>query len=129
MTAKADSIAIESKFTTGFTVCPIKYSNVKYIPTNRISWAEIHVIIADSMNAEVGAGRHRNIGIISVNIHEPINTGTAAGKEKADIAAAIFRDQQFNGITCRSPKIVEVGEINEWYVINMSVPFYRDETY
>ena len=129
MTAKADSIAIESRFATGFTVCLVKYSNVKFVPANRIAWAEIHVIIADSMNAEIGAGRHRNIGIISVNIYEPINTGTAAGKEKADIAVAIFRDQQFNGITCRSPKIVQVGEVDEWYVINMSVPFYRDETF
>jgi hypothetical protein len=129
MTAKADSIAIESRFATMFTVCSAKYANVKFTPTNRVAWADINVVIADSMNAEVGAGRHRNIGIISVNIYEPINTGTAAGKLKADQAAAVFRDQQFSGITCRSPKIIQVGEVDEWYVINMSVPFYRDETY
>ena len=129
MTAKVDNIAIEDRFATNFTVCDVKYANVKFDPTARTAWAALEVIIVDSMNIEVGAGRHRSIGIISVNIYEPINTGTAAGKEKAELAAAVFRDQQFSGITCRSPKIVEVGEIDEWYVINMSVPFYRDETY
>jgi len=129
MTAKADNIAIESRFATNFTVCSVKYSNVKFEPENRVAWADLKVAIADSMNAEIGAGRHRLVGIISVNIYEPVNTGTAVGKEKAELAAAVFRDQQFSGITCRSPKIVEVGEVDEWYVINMSVPFYRDETY
>lgn len=129
MTAKAETIAIESRFATNFTTCNVKYSNVKYDPTPEEAWVEIKVIIADSMRAEVGGGLHRNAGIISVNIYEPINTGTAAGKDKADLAAAVFRGQQFSGITCRSPMITEVGEIDEWYVINMSVPFFRDEIF
>ena len=129
MTAKAETIAIESRFATNFTVCPVKYSNVKYQPTARQAWADINIVIADSMKAEIGGGLHRNAGIISVNIYEPVNTGTVFGKEKADLAAAVFRGQQFNGITCRSPKITEVGEIDEWYVINMNVPFFRDEIF
>jgi len=129
MTAKAETIAVESRFATNFTVCIVKYANVRFTPTPEIAWADLRVIIADSINAEVGGGLHRNAGIISVNIYEPINTGTAAGKNKADLAAAVFRDKQFSSITCRSPKITEVGEIDEWYVINMSVPFFRDEIF
>ena len=129
MTSKAETIAIESRFATNFTVCPVKYSNVKYQPTPRQAWANIKVVIADSIKAEIGGGLHRNAGIIGVNIYEPINTGTVAGKEKADNAASVFRDAAFSGITCRSPKITEVGEIDEWYVINMSVPFFRDEIF
>ncbi len=129
MTSKAETIAIESRFATNFTVCSVKYSNVKYDPTPRQAWADIKVIIADSIKAEIGGGLHRNVGIISVNIYEGVNTGTATGKEKADIAAAVFRDAAFSGITCRSPMITEVGEIDEWYVINMSVPFFRDKIF
>jgi len=129
MTAKAETIAIESRFATNFTVCTVKYSNVSFEPTPREAWADIRVIIADSIKAEIGGGLHRNAGIISVNIYEPVNTGTAAGKNKADLAAAVFRGQQFSDITCRSPRITEVGEIDEWYVINMSVPFFRDEIF
>jgi hypothetical protein len=129
MTAKAETIAIEDRFATNFTICSVKYANVKFDPTPGQAWADINIVIADSMRAEVGGGLHRNIGIISVNIYEPVNTGTAAGKKKADLAAAVYRGQKFSGITCRSPKIVQVGEIDEWYVINMSVPFYRDEIF
>jgi len=130
MTYKAESIAIESRFAVAFTVCPVKYANVQFNPTPGEAFAEIHVIGADSMRASIGdTNLHRNVGIISVNIYEPLHTGTATGKEKADLAAAIFRSASFGGITCRSPKVVEVGEIKEWYVINMSVPFFRDETF
>jgi len=129
MTAKAETIAVESRFATNFTVCSVKFSNVNFTPIPREAWVEIRVVIADSIKAEIGGGLHRNAGIISVNVYEPVNTGTAAGKEKADLAAAVFRGQQFSGITCRSPRITEVGEIDEWYVINMSCPFFRDEIF
>lgn len=129
MTYKAENIAIESRMAANFTVCHVKYANVNYDPSPETPWAEINVIVADSINAEIGTGLHRNVGIISVNIYVPRNTGTADARNKADLAASIFRDAQFNGITCRSPKVVDVGEIEEWYVINMSVPYYRDEVF
>ena len=129
MTFKAESIAIESRFAAMFTVCPVKYSNVPYKPIG-VAFAELKVIVADSVRASIGdTNLHRNTGIISVNIFEPVNTGTSTGKEKADLAAIVFRSASFSGITCRSPKVVEVGEIDEWYVINMSVPYFRDETF
>lgn len=130
MTYKAESIAIESRFAAAFTACSVKYSNVQFDPTPGEAFAEINIIIADSIRASIGdTNLHRNVGIISVNIYEPLHTGTATGKEKADLAAAVFRSASFSGITCRSPKVVEVGEIGEWYVINMSVPFFRDENF
>lgn len=127
MTYKAANIAIETRFAAGFTACSVKYANVDYRPVTGTSWAELHVIVADSINAEVGTSFHREVGIISVNIYEKRGIGTASAREKADLAAAVFRDAQFSGITCRSPKVVTVGEVEEWYVVNMSVPYYRDE--
>lgn len=127
MTFKAANIAIESRFTSGFTACPVKYANVDYRPVAGVAWAELHVVVADSINAEIGSGLHREVGIISVNIYDKRGFGTANAREKADLAAAVFRDAQFDGITCRSPKVVAVGEVEEWYVVNMSVPYYRDE--
>jgi len=129
MTYKDETIAVESRFAAAFTACNVKYSNVDFQPVAGTAWAELRVVVADSVHAEIGTGLHRNAGIISVNIYEPRGTGTAQGKYKADLAAAVFRSQQFNGITCRSPKVVEVGEVNEWYVINMSVPYYRDQVF
>lgn len=129
MTYKNETISIESRFSSAFTACSVKYSNVNFRPVPGTAWAELHVIVADSQHAEVGASLHRNVGLISVNIYEPRGHGTAEGKYKADKAAAVFRSQQFDGITCYSPKVVEVGEIEEWYVINMSVPYYRDEVF
>jgi len=130
MSYQAETIAIESRFASGFTACLVKYSNVNFEPTAGTAWAELRVIVADSIRASIGdTNLHRNVGIISVNIFEPRGIGTAAGKLKADLAAAVFRSQSFSGITCRSPKVVEVGEVEEWYVINMSVPYFRDQEF
>lgn len=109
MSYKDETIAIESRFAAAFTVCAVKYSNVDFTPTAKTAWAELIVVVGDSFHAEVGTSLHRNVGIISVNIYEPRGTGTADGKYKADLAAAVFRSQQFNGITCQSPKVVQVG--------------------
>lgn len=130
MSFKNETLYIEQRFASGFTACTVKYSNVDYLPAAGIAWCELHVLASDSIRASIGdTALHRSTGVISINFYEPRNTGTAAGKHKADLAAAVFRDAQFNSITCRSPVITEVGEVNEWYVINMTVPYYRDEQF
>jgi len=132
MTAQADQIAIENRFGTLFTAVQVKYANVDtFVPDDDETWCELFITIADSRRASIGDDDklHRTTGVISVNVYVPKGTGTVNGKAIADTAAAIFRDAQFSGITCRSPAITDIGEVENWYVINMTVPFQRDELF
>ena len=128
----ADSqLAIESRFYNNFTSCPVKYENVDYDPQPGISYAEIYVVETGNNRADIGPNNplHRTMGAISVNIYTAKYIGTKMGRTLADTAADVFRDISFLGITCRSPLVRNVGESGDWYVINMTCKFYRDEVH
>jgi hypothetical protein len=124
-------IAIESRFDTNFTACEKKFQNAGYRPKADTNFAEIFVVEADNRRVEIGSTNplHRTTGLISVNIHTKIGIGTNTGRALADTAADIFRDTSFSGITCRSPLVQNIGEVEDWYIINMTCEFYRDETH
>ena len=124
-------LAIETKFYNNFTACAVKYENVDYEPQPNVNYVELFVIEAVNRRADIGTNNplHRTTGAISVNVYTARYIGTKTGRDIADTAAAIFRDTSFSGITCRSPLIRNVGEVGDWYIINMTCEFYRDETF
>lgn len=141
MTATAQNIAIESRFSANFTAYPVKYENVDYIPTPGQAWVEVLVEDMRVERASVGTGLDalmRHHGLISINIYLPQNTGAAVGRGAADTIATIFRDAQFSGITCLEPRIRNIGSPmtsttqepkESWFVVNVATPFYRDEVF
>jgi len=122
-------LAIETRFYTNFTSCDIKYENVDYNPQPKRSYAELYIVEAENYRADIGTNNplHRTIGIISVNVYTAKYIGSKTGRTLADAAAAVFRDASFSGITCRSPLVRNVGESGDWFVVNMTCEFYRDE--
>lgn len=131
MSFSAAQLAIETRFNTNFTSVDIKFDGVDYEATPGVTFAELKIINVDSRRADIGTTNplHRTDGLIIVNIHTKQNIGTKTGTDLADAAAAIFRDASFSGITCRSPVVRNVGEVEKWYVVNMTCPFYRDEVH
>lgn len=133
MTFKNEQRDIDARFKNSWgSTTPVKYANVDYTPTPGTSWVEIRVVDGDQMPVSLGginATLHRNVGIISINVHTALNIGSQTGKNLADTAAAIFRGQTFSGIICRGVRITELGENNGWYVFNVSIPFLRDEIF
>lgn len=124
-------LAIETRFYNNFTAADIKYENVDYNPTPDTSYVELYVVETYNQRADIGVHNklHRTFGAISVNIYTARYIGTTTGRTIADAAALIFRDASFSGIICKSPLIRNVGESGDWYVINMTCEFYRDETF
>jgi hypothetical protein len=124
-------LAIETRFTTGFTSSPIKYENVDYDPVPGTNYVELFVVETYNRRADIGTNNplHRTSGAISVNVYTAKYIGTKTGRALADLAAAVFRDASFSGVICRSPLVRNVGESGDWYAINMTCEFYRDETF
>ena len=123
--------AIESRFNTNWaTATPIKFDNVAYEPTAGTTYVELQIHWDKSKQVSLEkTPLHRAWGIISVNIYTALNTGTKTAEQKADTAATIFRNAKFSGITCKSPEVKRIGEVDGWFVYNMNVIFHFDKTY
>jgi hypothetical protein len=124
-------ISIESRFNSNFAGCPVQYENVPYTPIPGTTFCTLEIVESYSQRADIGTTNpfHRSFGSIIVNFHLPLDVGTNQGRVLADTAAAIFRDQDFSGITCRSPVVRNIGEVEGWYIVNMTCPFFYNEVY
>jgi hypothetical protein len=124
-------LAIETRFYNNFSACSIKYENIDFDPQPTESYVELFVVEMNNQRADIGTNNplHRTFGAISVNVYTAKYIGTKTGRTIADTAAAIFRDASFSGIICKSALIRNVGESGDWYVVNMTCEFYRDETF
>jgi len=131
MTFEAETIAIESRFYNNWgAATPVKYDNVDFTPPAGGAFVELQVHNGDALAVSTGADiTYRSPGIISINIYLPLNTGSNTGKEYADTIAAIFRGQQFSGISCQAASITRLGELDGKFVYNVSIPFFRDEDF
>lgn len=129
MTWESEIEAIETRFNTEWAAgpnTPIRFENDPRSAPTSGEWVECVVIPATAERSTLGIRNHRYTGFININIYVSKGTGTNRARVLADTAAAIFRDQQFSGIVCRSPDIVIVGDVNGFYQINVSAPYWRD---
>lgn len=131
----ADHTAIESRFETLWVDgsearTPVAYENVDFKPKAEESFVRLTIIDGESRQASLeDSPLHRRIGIIVIQIFTRPGLGTQPAEALADYAAIIFRSVQFSGITCRSPEYRKIGEVEDWYQINVEVPFYVDEQF
>ncbi len=126
---------IESRFATAWaSTTPIAYQNVAFTPPATGSWVRLAILNGDAQQASLGSGQadtlYRQAGVISVSVFTNLNQGTNAARALADQAAAVFRGVDFgSGIKCRAPRIADVGVDGKFYQMDVSVPYYRDESF
>jgi len=123
--------AIEARLNTGWgSTTGIKWPNVEFEPVPGTPYIELQIVWADSRQASLGASPlHRAYGLISVNVFTALNIGSKTADDYADTLAGIFRGASFSGITCRSPRISQLGEADKWWTVNVTVDFHYDKTY
>ena len=126
-TARRD---IENRLSDNWATTPIAWENVPFVPPNDEAWISLSIFEDDVRRITIGnPGTHRVMGIITISINIPESTGTKLARDHADSLAPIFRDKQFNGITCREAKLGNGGTKDGWYTMVLSVPFYWDGSY
>jgi hypothetical protein len=126
---EAERAAIEGRFNTQWASrTGIKYENADCKPTAN-DWVSIAIVRGNSDRASLGTSPlYRHIGIISISIFTPLKTGTKAAVEHAEVIDGIFREATFNNITCRVPSIKNAANFNGWYRLNVTIPYFRNET-
>ena len=112
--------AIEERFSTNYTTTDISWDNVPYTPDPATAFVRLLINEVDVYQASMAnTPCHRFIGLIHAMVMVPTGTGTNTARGYADTIADIFRNANFDDITCRSPKIVRVGDIGEHFQISI----------
>jgi hypothetical protein len=121
--------AIETRFSANWTATDISWDNVAYDPKPEIPFVRLMINEVDSFQVSMSTVPcHRFTGIIHIIILVPIGTGTNTARGYADSAAAIFRNADFSNIQCRSPRIVRIGDIGQYFQYSTLVNFWKDES-
>ena len=124
---------IEKRFDANWIVTKVSYDNIDFEPPNRKGkeyWVRLRIFEDAANRMNIGnPGIHRTSGTIIIELYAPLNVGTNTLRSYASDAATIFRDKQFNGITCQEAIPTNVGELDGWFIYNVSIPFYYDGRY
>lgn len=125
----SERASIESRLQDNWSTTTIKIENVPFkTPTDQSPWIRLTIIDGESNQIDL-AGLHRRVGIIIISVFTQKNSGTVTARTYADTIAAIYRSARFGNVVCYSPTIIRVGTTEEWYQLNIKIPFYVDEVY
>ena len=121
--------AIESRLAANWTTTDIAWDNVAYTPTAETPFIRLIIDEVDSRQITLGTDSpcHRITGLIHIMVLVPTNTGTNTARGYCDSLASIFRNADFSGIKCQSPRIRRIGDIGEHYQYSVLIPFYTDQ--
>lgn len=108
----------------------IAVPNLKFDQPAGEAWVMVSIANGEATQRSIGNpgnNVHRHLGVIFVQCFVPLGTDTLVARQLADDAAAIFRNARFDGIRCYAASVAEVGPDENWFQVNMSCPFQRDE--
>lgn len=133
MTQAATLRSVVSRFESSWAgLTPVEYPNVSFTPPNQTAWVRLSLLPGAEYQASMaltGGRIFRSAGVVDVSIFVPIGTAIEDAAALADAAAAVFRGTSFDGLVFRAPSFILVGISGGWYQTNVSIPYYRDETF
>ena len=116
------------------------YFKNKWGKTTKVLWdnsrlkpdatgAYVRLSIINGAGAQISIGGtqlHRTENQVQVQIFDKKGKGKKTLLELADMVETMFTNLQIDSIQFRSAYLIDVGEINEYYQINVVCPFYRN---
>lgn len=132
MSYRQEAIDIESLFATEWALgpnTPVEYDNSDYDPSTGVPYVTLTVQSGTAFQADLGkaTNTYRHNGLIIVQVHTPVDEGSAVARGLADEVAAIFRTRFVGaGIITKTPDFDRVGVSGAYYQINVLIQFHRD---
>ena len=117
--------SIEARLSANWTTTAVNYSNVDFDTPNNSPWVRLSILNGQSDYRAINS-KKIHLGLISIQVFTPVNTGTASIREYADTLASIFDDQSFDDVVCGVASIASVGSSDVWYQVNITIPYRRD---
>jgi len=129
MSFEDECALLEARFASSWaTFSPIDWDNFHYTPVTKTPYVEFRVIPGFALQVSTGASQtYRSDGVIHVKCFLEENDGRKSADQYADKAAGIFRGWRSSGLTCRAPYVTRIGELDGWYQLLVTVPYFRDE--
>ena len=133
MSYAAEKTTIEQAVNTNFTTVQgidTIYDNVPY-DGSKDEWVRVTILPADAKQIDLGpGGTHRYTGVLTFQIFVRPNVGSGRALAIADLLSPIFRAQRISTIMFRTPAVRVVGRDpeGEWFQVNLSVNFFREES-
>jgi len=133
ITYQAIEDAIRSRFNTQITVAQnvtTLFDNQDVEPPTQGQWIRFTIIPGETEQVEFGIKkRFRHFGITTAQIYDEIGKGTKAINllVNAINTAGVFRSVSVGGVVYRTPSILRVGRVANWYQVNVNVPYYADD--
>lgn len=127
MSFAAERASIEERLFDNWLTTPIAFDNVDFDPPNNSEWVRLNILNGASSNRTIEA-KKRHTGAIVLQLFAPKHGGTGTLRGYADTLAEIFEDQTFDDVVCDTASLTNVAGSDEWYQLNLTIPYWRDET-
>jgi len=96
MSVRALRAALEVALNSIAPTLATAFENVPFTPTNGTPYQRVNLLRATPENPSIGAGMHRDIGVMQVTLCYPIGPGPQAAEARAEaIRAAFIRGASF----------------------------------
>lgn len=130
MTFQAEKTSIESFIQTNasqFSNTDIVFENMTK-PNSSVNWMRVNILNSDSKQISLGNNPYyRYKGLLIFQIFTKPNTGSGKCNQIADTITTLFRSTSLGSITFKTPMKDVIGEVDGWFQVNVSVPFFREE--
>lgn len=119
-----EKLDIENHFRNNWTDTHICYENDQF--TGDTEWVRISMQNAESFQVTLGDNPYfRYIGVLFVQIFIKPDVGSGRALFLADKVEAIFRNLTLGKIQFKVPTIDKIPVTEDWYQVNVNIPFYR----
>jgi hypothetical protein len=120
--------AIESHFKQKWgKASKILWENSRVKPPASGEFVRLNILQGAGSQISIGPTQlHRTESQVQLQIFGEKGKGKKKVLELADYAEELFTNLQLDSIQFRSAYIINVGEVSEWYQLNVVCPFYRN---
>lgn len=92
-------------------------------------WILFSVRLGDAVQTALGRSkRFRTPGVAIAMIAVEAGTGEKQALQVADIIRTAFRSLTDEGVTYKTPTVRTIGRSGKWWQVNVTCPFYSDDT-
>jgi len=105
------------------------YDNFPDAKTDDTEFVRFTVLPGESIQVTTGSpgnNRFRTAGIAVASVYNKVETGDNSNLVLIDKINEAFRAVTAGGVTYRTPRVITVGRLGNWYQTNIEIPFYAD---
>ncbi len=117
---------IEKRLADNWVTTKIASDGMEFNPVRGVSYVRLQTEWADTNQISIG-GMERGIGYIMVSVFTPHGKGSRPALVLADELRLLYNKWISGKLSFGVARIIRVGEKDEWYQVNVLVPFKYDE--